>query len=45
MIRGIERRKIFLNGEDYEDFLERLATLLPQMSTAAHGEPLRVAPW
>ena len=37
MIRGIERRKIFLNGEDYEDFLERLATLLPQTQTACYA--------
>jgi len=25
MIKGIERRKIFLNRRDYEDFLDRLA--------------------
>lgn len=37
MIRGIERRKISLNGKDYEDFLERLATLLPQTKTACYA--------
>lgn len=30
MIRGIERRKILLTRRDYEDFLDRLATLLPE---------------
>ncbi|MCK4729106.1 MAG: hypothetical protein KAT27_09300 [Desulfobacterales bacterium] len=30
VIRGIERRKIFLNYKDREDFLERLANLLPE---------------
>jgi REP element-mobilizing transposase RayT len=37
IIRGIERRKIFLNEEDYEDFLERLATLLPQTKTVCYA--------
>ena len=37
MIRGIERRKIFLNDKDYEDFLERLATLLPQSNTGCYA--------
>ena len=37
MIRGIERRKIFLNRRDYEDFLERLAILLPEMKTACYA--------
>jgi len=30
MIRGIERRKIFLNRRDQEDFLDRLGILLPE---------------
>jgi putative transposase len=30
MIKGIERRKIFLSNKDREDFLERLETLLPE---------------
>ncbi|MBW2245430.1 MAG: transposase [Deltaproteobacteria bacterium] len=30
MIRGIERRKIFLDGTDEEDFLARLDRLLPE---------------
>ena len=37
MIRGIERRKIFLNQKDYEDFIERLAMLLPAMKTACYA--------
>ena len=37
MIRGIERRKIFLNSKDYEDFLERLAMLLPETKTACYA--------
>lgn len=37
MIRGIERRKVFLNRRDYEDFLERLATLLPEMKTVCYA--------
>ena len=37
MIRGIERRKIFLNQNDYEDFIERLAMLLPEMKTACYA--------
>lgn len=37
MIRGIERRKIFRNRRDYEDFLDRLATLLPEMKTACYA--------
>jgi hypothetical protein len=31
MIRGIERRKIFLDNKDREDFLDRLAGLLPEI--------------
>ncbi len=30
MIRGIERRKIFRNNEDRDDFLERLSIILPE---------------
>ena len=37
MIRGIERRKIFLNEGDYEDFVKRLAILLPEMKTACYA--------
>jgi REP element-mobilizing transposase RayT len=37
MIRGIERRKIFLNDRDREDFLERLARLLPETKTACYA--------
>lgn len=37
MIRGIERRKIFLSRRDYEDFLDRLAILLPETKTACYA--------
>jgi REP element-mobilizing transposase RayT len=37
MIRGIERRKIFRNNKDREDFLERLARLLPETRTVCYG--------
>ncbi len=37
MIRGIERRKIFVNDRDREDFLERLSKLLPQTETACYA--------
>ena len=37
MIRGIERRKIFLNRKDYEDFMDRLAILLPETKTACYA--------
>jgi len=30
LFRGIERRKIFRNDKDREDFLDRLSTLLPK---------------
>jgi REP-associated tyrosine transposase len=33
IIRGIERRKIFWDDTDYDDFLDRLATLLPETQT------------
>jgi len=31
MIWGIERRKIFRNNKDREDFIERLEILCPEM--------------
>ena len=37
MIRGIERRKIFLNQNDYEDLIERLAMLLPELKTSCYA--------
>jgi len=37
MIRGIERRKIFVNDRDRKDFLERLSKLLPQSETACYA--------
>ena len=37
MIRGIERRKIFLDNKDREDFLDRLADLLPETETLCYA--------
>ncbi len=37
MIRGIERRKIFRNDKDCEDFIERLANLCPAMGTNCYA--------
>ena len=37
MIKGIERRKIFLNNKDREDFLERLEKLLPETKTICYA--------
>ncbi len=37
MIRGIERRKIFINDKDRGDMLERLARLLPETQTACYA--------
>jgi REP element-mobilizing transposase RayT len=37
MIRGIERRKIFLGHKDREDFLERLARLVPETKTTCYA--------
>ena len=37
MIRGIERRKIFRNDKDCEDFIERLETLCPETQTTCYA--------
>ena len=37
MIRGIERRKIFWNDPDREDFLDRLSRLLSETHTACYA--------
>lgn len=37
MIRGIERRKIFRNNKDREDFLTRLEKLLPYTKTSCYA--------
>jgi REP element-mobilizing transposase RayT len=37
MIRGIERRKIFRNKQDCEDFLDRLSNLLPKTETLCYA--------
>ncbi len=33
MIRGIERRKIFDDDKDHENFIERMFVLLPERKT------------
>jgi len=37
MIRGIERRNIFRNDKDREDFLNRLSILLPGTKTSCYA--------
>jgi len=37
MIRGIERRKIFRNDKDREDFIERLEVLCPETQTSCYS--------
>lgn len=37
MIRGIERRKIFIKDKDREDMLNRLAKILPETQTACYA--------
>jgi len=37
MIRGIERRNIFRNNKDREDFVNRLGKLLPETQTTCYG--------
>jgi putative transposase len=37
MIRGIERRKIFSDDEDRENFIERLSVLLPETKTPCYA--------
>jgi putative transposase len=37
IIRGIERRKIFWDGKDCEDFVERLGNILPASGTACYA--------
>jgi len=37
MIRGIERRKIFTDNEDRDNFIDRLATLIPETKTQCYA--------
>ena len=37
MIRGIERRKIFRENRDRDDFLERLSDILPATNTSCYA--------
>jgi len=45
MFRGIGRRKIFKDNKDQEDFLERLAKLLPETQTKPYhlGKPYNLS--
>ena len=40
MIRGIERRKIFNDGKDRENLIERLSFLLPETKTQCYESGL-----
>ena len=40
IIRGIERRKIFLDGKDRDDLLNRLSTILPESKMSCYGRAL-----
>jgi REP element-mobilizing transposase RayT len=37
MIRGIERRKIFRDNEDRDNFIDRLSTLIPETKTQCYA--------
>jgi putative transposase len=37
IIRGIERRKIFRDNEDRENFIDRLSTLIPETKTQCYA--------
>jgi len=37
MIRGIERRRIFMDDKDRHDFIERLSTLVPETQTSCYA--------
>ncbi len=37
MIRGIERKKIFRNNKDRDDFIERLSIILPETKTSCYA--------
>lgn len=37
MIRGIERRKIFRDDKDRDNFIERLSILLPETKTQCYA--------
>ena len=40
IIRGIERRKIFKDNKDKDNFLDRLRTLLPETKTTCYVYPV-----
>lgn len=40
IIRGIERRNIFKDDKDRDDFIDRLSDLLPATQTACYARPL-----
>jgi putative transposase len=37
IVRGIERRSIFVDAQDYQNFLERLGTILTDSSTGCYA--------
>ena len=37
IIRGIERRKIFLDNKDHDNLLDRLAMILPESRMSCYG--------
>ncbi len=37
MIRGIERRKIFRDNKERDDFIERLSVILPTTNTSCYA--------
>lgn len=45
MIRGIERRKIFRDAKDRENFLERLGNPLPETKTGCYAWALLLRSW
>jgi REP element-mobilizing transposase RayT len=40
IIRGIERRKIFRDNKDRDNFIDRLSDLLPAKQTACYVYPV-----
>ena len=38
IVRGIERRSIFVDAQDYQNFLERLGNILTNSSTSGYFE-------
>ena len=41
IIRGIERRKIFRDNKDRDNFIDRLSNLLPAILTTCYAYPVK----